>query len=67
MEWRTDMNDDDLTEEIEIELPDEDYKKLQEIAAEKGVSVDRLVNDMLKEAIDSGELERIVKEIQARQ
>lgn len=61
------MNDDDLTEEIEIELPDEDYKKLQEIAAEKGVSVDRLVNDMLKEAIDSGELERIVKEIQARQ
>lgn len=61
------MNDDDLTEEIEIELPDEDYKKLQEIAAEKGVSVDRLVNDMLKEAIDSGELERIIKEIQARQ
>ena len=61
------MNDDDLTEEIEIELPDEDYKKLQEIAVEKGVSVDRLVNDMLKEAIDSGELERIIKEIQARQ
>lgn len=61
------MNDDNLTEEIEIELPDEDYKKLQEIATEKGVSVDRLVNDMLKEAIDSGELERIIKEIQGRQ
>jgi hypothetical protein len=61
------MNDDDLTEEIEIELPDEDYKKLQEIANEKGVSVDRLVNDMLKEAIDSGELERIIKEIQSHQ
>lgn len=61
------MNDDNLTEEIEIELPDEDYKKLQEIATEKGVSVDRLVNDMLKEAIDSGELERIIKEIQTRQ
>ena len=61
------MNDDNLTEEIEIELPDEDYKKLLEKAAEKGVSVDRLVNDMLKEAIDSGELERIIKEIQARQ
>ncbi len=61
------MNDDDLTEEIEIELPDEDYKKIQEIAAEKGVSVDRLINDMLKEAIDSGELERIIKEIQTRQ
>lgn len=61
------MNDDDLTEEIEIELPEEDYKKLQEKAAEKGVSVDRLVNDMLKEAIASGELERIIKEIQARQ
>lgn len=61
------MNDNDLTEEIEIELPDEDYKKLQEIANEKGVSVDRLVNDMLKEAIDSGELERIIKEIQSHQ
>lgn len=61
------MNDDNLTEEIEIELPEEDYKKLQEKAAEKGVSVDRLVNDMLKEAIASGELERIIKEIQARQ
>ena len=61
------MNDNDLTEEIEIELPDEDYKKLQKIADEKGVSVDRLVNDMLKEAIDSGELERIIKEIQSHQ
>jgi predicted DNA-binding ribbon-helix-helix protein len=61
------MNDDNLTEEIEIELPDEDYKKLQEIATEKGVSVDRLINDMLKEAVESGELERIIKEIQARQ
>lgn len=61
------MNDDNLTEEIEIELPDEDYKKLQEIAKEKGVSVDRLINDMLKEAVESGELERIIKEIQARQ
>ena len=61
------MNDNDLTEEIEIELPDEDYKKLQEIATEKGVSVDRLINDMLKEAVESGELERIIKEIQARQ
>jgi predicted DNA-binding ribbon-helix-helix protein len=61
------MNDDNLTEEIEIELPDEDYKKLQEIATEKGVSVDRLINDMLKEAVESGELERIIKEIQGRQ
>lgn len=61
------MNDDNLTEEIEIELPDEDYKKLLEKATEKGVSVDRLVNDMLKEAIDSGELERIIKEIQSHQ
>jgi len=61
------MNDDNLTEEIEIELPDEDYKKLQEIANEKGISVDRLINDMLKEAVESGELERIIKEIQARQ
>ena len=61
------MNDNDLTEEIEIDLPDEDYKKLQEIADEKGVSVDRLVNDMLKEAVESGELERIIKEIQGRQ
>ena len=61
------MNDDNLTEEIEIELPDEDYKKLQEIATEKGISVDRLVNDMVKEAIDSGELERIINEIQTRQ
>ena len=61
------MNDDNLTEEIEIELPDKDYKKLQEIADEKGVSVDRLINDMLKEAVESGELERIIKEIQGRQ
>lgn len=61
------MNDDNLTEEIQIDLPDEDYKKLQEIADEKGVSVDRLINDMLKEAVESGELERIIKEIQGRQ
>ena len=61
------MNDDNLTEEIQIDLPDEDYKKLQEIADEKGVSVDRLINDMLKEAVKSGELERIIKEIQGRQ
>ena len=61
------MNDDNLTEKIEIELPDEDYKKLQEMATEKGVSVDRLINDMLKEAVESGELERIIKEIQERQ
>lgn len=61
------MNDDNLTEEIEIELPDEDYKKLQEIATEKGASVDRLINDMLKEAVESGEFERIIKEIQGRQ
>ena len=60
------MNDDNLAEEIEIELPDEDYKKLQEKAAEKGVSIDRLINDMLKEAIDSGEFERIIKEIQSQ-
>lgn len=61
------MNDDNLTEEIQIDIPDEDYKKLQEIADEKGVSVDRLINDMLKEAVESGELERIIKEIQSRQ
>ena len=61
------MNDDNLTEKIEIELPDEDYDKLQEMATEKGVSVDRLINDMLKEAVESGELERIIKEIQERQ
>lgn len=61
------MNDDNLTEEIQIDIPDEDYKKLQEIATEKGVSVDRLINDMLKEAVESGELERIIKEIQAQQ
>ena len=61
------MNDDNLTEEIQIDIPDEDYAKLQEIADEKGVSVDRLVNDMLKEAVESGELERIIKEIQGRQ
>jgi predicted DNA-binding ribbon-helix-helix protein len=61
------MNDDNLTEEIQIDIPDEDYKKLQEIATEKGVSVDRLINDMLKEAVESGELERIIKEIQGRQ
>lgn len=61
------MNDDNLTEEIQIDIPDEDYKKLQEIAVEKGVSVDRLINDMLKEAVESGELERIIKEIQGRQ
>lgn len=61
------MNDNDLTEEIEIELPEEDYKKLQEKAEEKGVSVDRMINDMLKEALDSGELERLIKEFKAQQ
>ena len=55
------MNDDDLTEEIEIELPEEDYQKLQDQAAMLGVSVDRMINDMLEKAINTGELDRLIK------
>ena len=60
------MNDEELTEEVELELPEEDYRKLVEQADAQGVSVDRMINDMLKQAIESGEFERLVDEIKKR-
>ena len=59
------MPDDDLN--VSIEVPDEVYEKLVAEAKEKNITVDKLVNNMLREAIKSGEFERLVKKYKEEQ
>ena len=59
------MPDDDLN--VSIEVPDELYQRLMAEAKEKNVTVDKLVNDMIREAIKSGEFERLVKKYKEEQ
>lgn len=59
------MADDDLN--VSIEVPDELYQRLMAEAKEKNVTVDKLVNDMIREAIKSGEFERLVKKYKEEQ
>lgn len=59
------MADDDLN--VSIEVPDEVYEKLVTEAKEKNITVDKLVNNMLREAIKSGEFERLVKKYKEEQ
>lgn len=59
------MADDDLN--VSIEVPDELYQRLIAEAKEKNVTVDKLVNDMIREAIKSGEFERLVKKYKEEQ
>lgn len=59
------MADDDLN--VSIEVPDELYQRLIAEAKEKNVTVDKLINDMIREAIKSGEFERLVKKYKEEQ
>lgn len=59
------MPDDDLN--VSIEVPDELYQRLTAEAKEKNVTVDKLVNNMIREAIKSGEFERLVKKYKEEQ
>mgnify|MGYP002623984995 CR=1 FL=1 len=59
------MADDDLN--VSIEVPDELYQRLTAEAKEKNVTVDKLINDMIREAIKSDEFERLVKKYKEEQ
>lgn len=56
------MQNNENTEVLSFDIPDELYEKLQEEADKKGITVDDLVNDILHEAIRSGELEKVLKQ-----
>ena len=47
-------------EYVNLDLPDDVYEKLAEQAEKENTSMEKLVNKILKEAIVSGELEKIV-------
>lgn len=56
------MQNDENTEVLSFDIPDELYEKLQEEADEKGITVDELVSKILHEAIKSGEFEKVIKQ-----
>lgn len=56
------MPNNENEEVLSFDIPDELYAKLQKEAEEKGITVDELVSDILHEAIQSGEFEKVVKQ-----
>lgn len=56
------MQNNENSEVLSFDIPDELYEKLQEEANEKGITVDDLVNNILHEAIQSGELEKVLRQ-----
>lgn len=56
------MQNKENEEVLSFDIPDDLYAKLQKEAEEKGITVDELVNDILHEAIQSGEFEKVVKQ-----
>lgn len=56
------MQNKENTEVLSFDIPDELYEKLQEEADEKGITVDELVSNILHEAIQSGEFEKVLKQ-----
>lgn len=50
-------------ERLQLDIPDEYYDLLREEADEKEISVDQLLNDILRAAIKSGEFEKIIKQM----
>lgn len=56
------MPNNENEEVLSFDIPDELYEKLQEEADKKGITVDDLVTDILHEAIQSGELEKVLKQ-----
>lgn len=56
------MQNNENAEVLSFDIPDELYEKLQEEANEKGITVEELVSNILHEAIQSGELEKVIKQ-----
>lgn len=56
------MQNNENTEVLSFDIPDDLYEKLQEEADKKGITVDDLVTDILHEAIQSGEFEKVLKQ-----
>ena len=56
------MQNNKNTEVLSFDIPDELYEKLQEEANEKGITVDELVSNILHEAIQSGEFEKVLRQ-----
>lgn len=56
------MQNNENEEVLSFDIPDELYEKLQEEADKKGITVDDLVTNILHEAIQSGELEKVLKQ-----
>ena len=56
------MQNNENSEVLSFDIPDELYEKLQEEANEKGITVDELVSNILHEAIKSGEFEKVLKQ-----
>lgn len=49
-------------EYVNLDLPDDVYEKLAKQAEKENITMEKLVNKILKDAIETGELEKIVKE-----
>lgn len=56
------MQNNENAEVLSFDIPDELYEKLQEEANEKGITVEELVSNILHEAIQSGEFEKVIKQ-----
>jgi len=50
-------------ERLQLDIPDEYYELLEKEADKKEITVDKLINNILKEAIKSGKLEEIIMQI----
>ena len=56
------MQNNENKEVLSFDIPDDLYAKLQEEADEKGITVDDLVSNIVHEAIQSGEFEKVLKQ-----
>lgn len=56
------MQNNENTDVLSFDLPDELYEKLQKEADEKGITVEDLVSHILHEAIKSSEFEKVLKQ-----
>lgn len=56
------MQNNENTDVLSFDIPDELYEKLQKEANEKGITVEDLVSHILHEAIQSGEFEKVLKQ-----
>ena len=56
------MPNNENEEVLSFDIPDELYEKLQKEANEKGITVDKLVSNIIREAIKSGEFEKVIRQ-----